>query len=166
MSDSPVAAPPHVEQRLAERLFRFQPERALEGGGGEAQSAIGCHDQDDVGRVGDERGVAGFDHLSRASLAQLRVVAQDGTLAQHHQQREDEHDHRHHRHRAADLGPGEVDEHEKRDDHRRVGQAVHQRVRRNRGRPCRLGSGPQLLTSRRGERQVAADVEHVLQAAR
>ena len=43
---------------------------------------------------------------------------------------------------------------------------MHQRVRRHRGRPCRQGSGPQLLTSRRGERQVAADVEHVLQAAR
>ena len=129
---SPV---PQVEQVAGRRRRSgFSAERPLECRRGEAQGAIRRDDQDDVRGIRDERGVARLDHLRGPPLTHPRIVAQHGALANHDQQREDEHDHRHHGHRTADLGARDVDEDEKADEHRRVRQAVHQRVRGGRRR--------------------------------
>ncbi len=79
----------------------LSPSVRSEAGEAKRSHTVHGHDHDDVGGVGDQRGVALLDHARGAPLAHQRVTAQHDALAHHEQQRQGEHDHGHHVRRAA-----------------------------------------------------------------
>ena len=128
-SRSPSSPRPQLGQVLAGDVLGLETQGALRGRRDEAQHAVGIDDHDDVGGVGDQRGVAILDDARRLALAHQRVAAQHHALAHHQQQRQGEHDHGHDRRRAADVPAAEVDQHQEGGQHRRVRQRARQRVR-------------------------------------
>ena len=142
-----VLAHPQQRQALAGDLLGLQSEGALGGGRGEAHQPLRVHDHDDVGSVGDQRGVTLLHQLRRAPLAHQRIPAQHHRLAHHEQQREREHDHGHLRRRTADVAATVVRQHQQRRQHRGVGQRALERIRgvragRAPGRWLRICSRP------------------------
>ena len=117
-----ILAPPQPRQRLARDLLGLEPESALERRGGEAHHTLHGHDHDEIGGVGDQRGVALLDQARGVALARQRVAAQQYALAHHEQQRQREYDHGHGRHGSSDVAAAQVHRHQERCEHGGVGQ--------------------------------------------
>ena len=123
-----VFAGPQLRKTPAGDIFRLEPQGALARGRHETQNPVGGDDHDDVGGVRYQRGVSLLDHARRSALAQQCIPAQDHSLADHEQQCECEHDHGHHGRRPADVATGEIHQHQKRREHRRIRQRTRQGV--------------------------------------
>ena len=144
---------PQAEQVAADDVVGLHAERALERRRGELQGAVLRDDQDDVRGIRDERRVSRLDQFLRPPLADPRIVAQHGALAEHDEQRDHEDDDRHLGHRAGDLRAGDVDEHDEGHEHRAIRQRPRQWMPRRRTRADRRRGGAQLAAC--GDRDAA-----------
>ena len=161
-----VLPAPELGKVPAGDLLGPEAERALGGGRGKAHDPVRGDDHDDVGGVGDQRCVTLFDQARRAALAHQGVAPQQHALPRHEEQHQAEDDHGHDGRGAGEGAAAEVRQHQEGGQHRGKGERPCQGVGRVRHGAQRHRGAAYLGAAGGGERQIAAEVEHVLQVAR